>query len=166
MLLQDRFFTLGQTHWYDTAAVTLYFLHFLAPLLVALTFWFIDRPLFKRYMAAMVIVSYLAFITYYLFPAMHPWKASARFSASFGPGNAHRARDLWTSHGFADRLSTRRLHAAFPFMMALFVTEKFPRWGGLAFVYPAAVWLAVVYLGGTTFCPSSSPFSSRLPSMP
>ncbi len=74
--LQDRFFTAGQTHWYDTAAVILYFLYFIVPLFVALAFWLSDRPLFKKYMTAMVIVSYLAFITYYVFPAMPPWMAS------------------------------------------------------------------------------------------
>jgi membrane-associated phospholipid phosphatase len=157
VLLQERFFTPGHTHWYDTAAVILYFLHFLVPLIVALLFWFIDRALFKRLMASMVILSYLAFITYYVFPAMPPWMASTR---GFVPPVARIISIVLGSFGHPMVLPTvykyfgvnriaavPSLHAAFPFMIALFLTEKFPRWGRLAFIYPAAVWLAVVYLG-------------------
>jgi hypothetical protein len=159
LLLQHQFYTPGHLHWYDTAAVILYFMHFLVPLMVALFFWFIDRSLFKRFMASMVILSYLAFIIYYVFPAMPPWMASDRgYLAPVAPI----MRMVLATFGYPETLPTGTLyryigpnliaavpslHAAFPFMTALFLTEKFRRWGRLAFLYPAAVWLAVVYLG-------------------
>jgi membrane-associated phospholipid phosphatase len=157
VLLQGLFFTPGNVHWYDTAAVMLYFLHFLAPMVVALLFWFIDRSLFKKLMASMVILSYLAFIIYYVFPAMPPWMAS---DLGYLPPVAPILRIVVENFGYPLVVPTvyklfganliaavPSLHAAFPFMMALFLAEKFPRWGRLAFLYPIAVWLAVVYLG-------------------
>lgn len=157
VLLQNRFFTPGQTHWYDSAAVALYLLHFLMPMIVALVFWFTDRALFKRLMAAMVILSYLAFIVYYLFPAMPPWMASDQ---GYLPPVARIAGIVLAKLGHPVALPTvykyfganpiaavPSLHAAFPFMLALFLTEKFPIWGRLAFAYPVAVWLAIVYMG-------------------
>lgn len=154
--LQQRFFS-GRVHWYDSAAVILYFLHFFVPLLLALAFWLQDRPLFRRYMTAMVVVSYLAFITYYVYPAMPPWMASAQ---GYLPHVAPIMRKVLA--GFAQPVSlpslyrylgvnpvaaVPSLHAAFPLMMALFLRKKFARWGWLAFAYPAAVWIAIVYLG-------------------
>jgi hypothetical protein len=157
VLLQNRFFSLAETHWYDIAAVVLYFLHFLVPLLVALMFWFIDRPLFKRFMAAMVIVSYLAFVTYYLFPAMPPWMASDHgllppitpimtvVTALFAQPTT--LPSIYNHLGVNPVAAVPSLHAAYPLMMALFLAKKFPRWGLLAFFYPVAMWLSIVYLG-------------------
>lgn len=154
--LQQRFFS-GRVHWYDSAAVILYFLHFFVPLLLALAFWLHDRPLFRRYMTAMVVVSYLAFITYYVYPAMPPWMAGEH---GYLPHVAPIMRKVLA--GFAQPVSlpslyrylgvnpvaaVPSLHAAFPLMMALFLRKKFRRWGWLAFAYPAAVWIAIVYLG-------------------
>lgn len=155
--LQGQFYRSGVTHWYDIAAVGLYAAHFFVPLSVALALWLKDRPLFKRYMAAIVIVSYMAFITYCAFPAMPPWMASEH---GFLPPVKHITAILLSSTGPHVMLPTiyryigvnlvaavPSLHAVFPLMMALFLRKKFPRWGWLAFLYPAAVWVAIVYLG-------------------
>ncbi len=154
--LQQKFFH-GQTHWYDTAAVVLYFLHFFVPLLVGLVFWAVDRPLFKRYMASMVIVSYMAFITYYAFPAMPPWMAGkagylpqvTRIMAAVLSTFTHPVTlpTVYQYLGVNLVAAVPSLHATYPLMMALFLQKKFPRWGWLAFLYPAAVWVAVVYMG-------------------
>lgn len=155
--LQHWLFKDGTIHWYDQAAVILYFLHFIVPLLAALVFWFLDKKIFKQYMASMIVLSYLAFVTYYIFPAMPPWMAAQQ---GFLPPVAH-IMDQVLAH-FAHPISlptvynyvganlvaaVPSLHAAYPLMTALFFYKKFPRFGGLAFLYPLAMWFAIVYLG-------------------
>lgn len=155
--LQHRFFSDGRIHWYDRAAVILYFMHFCVPMFAALIFWLTDRKVFKSYMAGMVVLSYLAFITYYVFPAMPPWMAA---SQGFLPPVAHIMDQVLASFAHPVSLPTvynyvganlvaavPSLHAAYPLMTALFMHKKFPRYGKLTMVYPAAMWLTVVYLG-------------------
>lgn len=157
LTLQHLFFVDGRIRWYDNVAVIFYFAHFVVPLFLALVFWVIDRKMFKLYMLAMVILSYAAFITYFLFPAMPPWLASQQ---GFLPPVAH-IMDQVLAH-FARPISlptvyqymganlvaaVPSLHAAYPFMAALFVNRKFPRWGKLFFLYPAIMWVSVIYLG-------------------
>jgi len=155
--LQHAFFNINRLHWYDYTAVTLYLLHFVVPMLAALLFWVLDRTLFRMYMAAMVALSYLAFATYYFFPAMPPWLAAQQ---GFLPPVAH-IMDLVFAH-FAHPISlptvyqyvganlvaaVPSLHAAYPLMTALFFYRKFPKYGAIAFAYPVAMWFAVMYLG-------------------
>jgi hypothetical protein len=155
--LQHRFFTDGHIRWYDQAAVILYFLHFVVPFLAAVVFWIIDRHIFKQYMAAMVVLSYAAFVTYFLFPAMPPWMAG---QMGFLPPVAHIMDQVLAHFAHPVNLPTvynyvganlvaavPSLHAAYPLMMALFMQKKWPKWGLLAFAYPFAMWFAVVYLG-------------------
>ena len=74
--MQRAFFTPGVTQWQDKAASAIYLLHFVVPWMVALLFWFRDRKYFKRYTTGMVILSYAAFLTYLVYPAMPPWLAA------------------------------------------------------------------------------------------
>lgn len=155
--LQQHFFVNGQIRWYDNVAVILYFLHFVAPLFVGLVLWLVDRRTFKLFAATMVVVSYAAFVTYYIFPAMPPWMASQN---GFLPPVAH-IMDQVLAH-FADPISlptvynyvganlvaaVPSLHAAYPLITALFVNRKFPRFGWLAFLYPLCMAVTVMYLG-------------------
>jgi len=155
--LQRHFFTPGTIRWYDNAAVVFYFLHFIIPLLVALWFWFTDKSLFKLYTAAIVVLSYLGWITYYIFPAMPPWMASQQ---GFLPPVAH-IMDQTLIH-FAHPISlptvynyvganlvaaVPSLHAAYPLMAALFFYKKYPKWGAWFFLYPLGMFLTIMYLG-------------------
>ncbi|MDR3642398.1 MAG: phosphatase PAP2 family protein [Candidatus Doudnabacteria bacterium] len=155
--LQRHFFTDGHIRWYDNAAVILYFLHFVVPLMFGFILWLMDRKMFKLYAATMVVVSYAAFVTYYFFPAMPPWMASQQ---GFLPPVAH-IMDQVLAH-FAHPISlptvynyvganlvaaVPSLHAAYPMIAALFVYKKFPRFGWLMFLYPIAMIFAVLYLG-------------------
>jgi hypothetical protein len=155
--LQHHFFTYGVIHWYDNAATILYYLHFIIPLFVALLFWFIDKKIFKLYTAGIILVSYAAWVTYYIFPAMPPWMAAQQ---GFLPPVAH-ILDQTLAH-FAHPISlptvynyvganlvaaVPSLHAAYPLMTALFFYKKFPKWGLIFFIYPLTMFLAIMYLG-------------------
>ncbi len=155
--LQQALFKPSMLHWYDYVAACLYLSHFIVPFVVAFVFWYSDRAYFKRYMAAMVVLSYLAFFTYLVFPAMPPWMAATQ---GFLPPVTH-ITDLAFAH-FAPSLTlptvynyfganlvaaVPSLHAAYPLMAALFFVKKFPRYGKLFFLYPLAMWFSVIYLG-------------------
>jgi hypothetical protein len=70
--LQAAFFDPGSLQWYDFLAVSVYSMHVAVPLAFGLWLWFGNRPAFVRYMAAVVLLSYGSFVTYYLWPAMPP----------------------------------------------------------------------------------------------
>jgi hypothetical protein len=155
--LQNWFFKDNLIHWYDNIAVGIYFLHFIVPLIVALLFWLVDRRYFKKYMASLIVLSYMAFFTYYIFPAMPPWMASEQ--GFLPPINhimsqvlAHFAHpiSLPAVYGYIGAnlvAAVPSLHAAYPLLTALFLRKKFPRFGVLSFLYPASMWLVIVYLG-------------------
>ena len=72
LVLQNSILDPTKLHWYDYASTATYCLHALVPLVFALWLWLHDRESFIRYMAAMVLLSYVAFVTYYLWPAAPP----------------------------------------------------------------------------------------------
>ena len=74
LALQARFYTPDSPQWYDYAAVSLYFMHFIVPMGVAFLFWLQDRKMFREYAAGLLILSYLAYFTYLVFPAAPPWR--------------------------------------------------------------------------------------------
>ena len=157
IVLQHWLFTSGHIHWYDQAAVILYFLHFAVPFMAGLVFWFMDRTFFKRFVASLVVLSYAAFVTYYIFPAMPPWMAAQQ---GFLPPVAHVMDQVLANFAHPVSLPTvyayvganlvaavPSLHAGYALLTALFVNKKFKRYGWLAFLYPAGMFFAVVYLG-------------------
>lgn len=144
-------------HWYDYVAVTLYISHFVIPMVIAFVFWIHDRKIFKEYTAAFLVLSYLAFFTFIIFPAMPPWMASNQgyipplkkimdqVMASF----AHPIDVPSVYRFFGANLvaAVPSLHAAYPWLIFIFILKKFRGLSILAIPYVAGVWFAVVYLG-------------------
>jgi hypothetical protein len=157
IVLQARYYTPDSPHWYDYAAVSLYLAHFILPLGVAFLFWLQDRKIFKEYASGVLILSYLAYLTYLVFPAAPPWLAAQ--SGLLPP--VHRIlsatlmafRDpiylptLYTKLGVNQVAAVPSLHAAYPLLTALFVGEKMPKLLPLLALYVFSVWMAIVYLG-------------------
>jgi hypothetical protein len=155
--LQRLFFSGNEFRWYDYMSAILYLLHFVSFMMIAFFFWLLDRRYFRQYVTAMVVVSFMAFLTYMFFPAMPPWMASQQ---GFLPPVTH-ITNLVTAH-FAGPLNmptlyqyfgvnlvaaVPSLHAAYPLMTFLFLRKRFPRAGWAFLPYVLGVWLAVVYLG-------------------
>ena len=156
-VLQSRFYNPESPHWYDYAAVILYFLHFIVPLSAAFLLWLRDRALFREYAAAILILSYSAYLTYLAFPAAPPWLAAQ--SSLLPPVNRILSNTLLQ---FPDPISlptlysklrvnpvaaVPSLHAAYPLLMTLFVRQKAPKLVPVLAGYVLAVWMAIVYLG-------------------
>lgn len=155
--LQAALFHTGINRWYDYLAVTLYISHFVVSMIVAFLFWLFDRKQFKSYMNTFLLLSYLAFFTYIIFPAMPPWMASNmgylppldkimdQVLGSF----AHpiSVPSIYQFFGADLVAAVPSLHAAYPWLIFLFVHKKFGAWALLTLPYAFGVWFAVMYLG-------------------
>lgn len=154
--LQALFFT-TVPHWYDVAATAIYFVHFVLPLGFATVLWLRRRAEFGRFVAALTLLSYGAWVTYAAFPAAPPWLASQW-------GDIHGVTrildrmlvympvrfDLPTIYHDLDPNAVAAipsLHAAYPMLVLLFAVRVFGRRGLLLLPYVLAAWLAAVYLG-------------------
>jgi membrane-associated phospholipid phosphatase len=155
--LQSTLFTSNVTRWYDYMAVLLYISHFVIPLVVEFVFGLCDRRLFKKYTTGLLVLSYLAFFTYMIFPAMPPWMASNQgylppLSKIMDQVFASFAHPIYvpTVYQFfgADLVAAfPSLHAAYPWLIFLFVSQKLGKLTLLLLPYVFGVWFAVVYLG-------------------
>jgi hypothetical protein len=147
----------GQLQWYDFYFYLLYTLHFLVPLLLALLIWKMREQLYWPYVVGLVSLSFMAFITYVLFPAAPPWMASDL--GYIEP--IHRiSSDIWHAMGVENFSSVYAnlspnpvaavpsLHAAYPLLFTLFLSSVFG-WRKMwpAMIYPVSIWVGIVYLG-------------------
>ena len=147
--LQRWLFDENAAHWYDSAAALLHAAHFVVPLLFAALIWQYRRDQYWRFMAALLLLSYAAFVTFVLVPTAPPWWASAN-----GYLDGVRLIHLSSHTAFLyDKVSPNSvaampsLHAAYPWLFFLFACRLWGKRGGLVALYPAAVFFAVVYLG-------------------
>lgn len=156
-VLQGAFHTRGQINVLDMATTFLYVAHFALPLVVAFTFWVLERGLFYRYLLALMLMSFAAFICYVLIPVAPP-----RFAGSFGPPLEVEdiALSTFTQLHFAPVTTWLygsisgnpvaafpSLHSAYPLLAFLFARTRWPRASLILLAWAAAIWFSVVYLG-------------------
>ncbi|WP_216910516.1 phosphatase PAP2 family protein [Nocardia noduli] len=73
--LQQHLAEDGQPWWTPIIGIV-YTTHFIVPWAVAAIFYLYSRPMWARYMRRILVLSYLALVTYILVPAAPPWYAS------------------------------------------------------------------------------------------
>ena len=145
-----------------TLSVVFYFLHFPLPLAIGFLLWIHQRRVYYDYVAALIVLSMVAFVTYLVLPVAPPWWAAdhgyvtgvlhlrdAGFNGlaqTFGFGNYFYSYSVY-SISSNDVAAFPSLHAAYPFLAFLFARRAFGRAGWLMLAYTACVWLAIVYLG-------------------
>jgi len=143
--------------WYDVAATAVYFIHFVLPLGFATILWLRQRREFGRFVAAITILSYGAWITYAVYPAAPPWLAS-KIGAIDGVTRVLDRMlvympvrfDVPSIYHELDPNAVAAipsLHAAYPMLVLLFAVRVFGRRGLLLLPYVLIAWLAAVYLG-------------------
>jgi len=155
--LQDMLYNANSIQWYDYVSVVLYISHFVIPMVIAFAFWLYDRKIFKEFTTAFIVLSYLAFFTFIIFPAMPPWMASNmgyipplqkimdQVMASFS--HPISVPTIYQFFGANLVAAMPSLHAAYPLLIFLFILRKIGPIGILTFPYVGGVWFAVVYLG-------------------
>lgn len=134
-----------------------YLSHAAIPVLFALYLWFVDRRLFHSFTVALVVLSFVAFATYTVYPAMPPWMAAERgyipavykvvdesLLVFSGGDGVVTFSGLVRSNPVAAMPS---LHAAYPLLVLLFAWRRWHRWALLALPYPLIVCFSIVYTG-------------------
>jgi hypothetical protein len=154
-----------------TLSVIFYFLHFPLPLAIGFLLWLHQRRVYYDFVAALIVLSMAAFVTYLLLPVAPPWWAADPIKAApycggacvtgvlhlrdngfqglvhlFGFGNYFYSNNVY---GVSpnDVAAFPSLHAAYPFLAFLFARRAFGRTGWLMLAYSACIWFAIVYLG-------------------
>lgn len=147
----------GHVMWYDFVFYGAYMLHFVLPFGLAVAVWKLREKHYWRLVTSFLVVSFMGFLTFLIFPAAPPWLASdkgliepiVRVSSS-----------VWYAFGIHDfpsvynKLSPNpvaampSLHAAYSLLFAVYATKLFKtRWRLLAWLHPLLIWIGTVYMG-------------------
>ncbi len=126
-----------------------YMSHFVTPLIVALWFWFKKPKGYWFFVGGLLIVTYLGFIIYYLYPAAPPWLATRKGFLDDQPVILSRSY-IYTAFmdmGPNQVAAMPSLHAAYPTFI-FFTLFYFQKWKALPFILlPLTVGFATLYLG-------------------
>ncbi|TMC14377.1 MAG: inositol phosphorylceramide synthase [Chloroflexi bacterium] len=153
VILQHRFYNPALIGIQDWVSMIFYFLHFPLPIVVGFVFWINDRAHYWRFISALLLMSFLSFVTYLFFPTDPPWIANS--------GEVHKVINETVQKWGVDYLVSPfysnlnpnkfaafpSLHAAFPALSAIYAWRRY-RWLAIGLLaYTACVWIAIVYLG-------------------
>ncbi len=151
--LQQAFYRPGVIAWQDWVTMGFYFLHFVLPVAVGFLFWVRSREHYWRYVSALLLMSFLAFVTYLFFPSIPPW---LQF-----PHEVHKITNETVTKWGVDyyvspvygRLNPNQvaafpsLHAAYPVLAAVYAWRRYRALAVFLVVWAAGVWFSIVYLG-------------------
>ncbi|MGV9678693.1 phosphatase PAP2 family protein [Nocardia sp. NPDC003482] len=155
--LQDHLAAHGQPWWTPIIGVV-YTTHFIVPWALAAIFYVRSRPLWARYMRRVLILSYLALLTYILLPAAPPWYAgrvgalgeNVRRISGFGLGAVDpRVSAAWLEEHGNYVAALPSLHTAFAVLVAVTLWPLVHRWWLRVPIaaFPAAMAFTLVYGG-------------------
>jgi membrane-associated phospholipid phosphatase len=161
LTLQHSFYRVETVSPQDVIAMFFYFMHFPLPILVGFVFWIRSREHYRRFIAALLLMAMLSFVTYLFWPSAPPWYQFQEGRVP-DPQVVHKILNetvdkLWGNNYFVSPLYTHlnpnqfaafpSLHAAFPALAAVYAWSRYRVLAiGLIF-WTAAVFLSIVYLG-------------------
>lgn len=161
LVLQHAFYRVDVVSPQDVIAMFFYFMHFPLPILVGFVFWLRSRDHYHRYIAALLLMAFLAFVTYLFWPSAPPWW-QYREGVVAPDLNVHKVLNetvakLWGPNYFVSPLYSHlnpnqfaafpSLHAAFPALAAVYAWARY-RWLAIGLIiWTAAVLASIVYLG-------------------
>ena len=159
--LQHAFYRVESVSPQDVIAMFFYFMHFPLPILVGFVFWLRSREHYRRFIAALLVMAFLSFITYLFWPSAPPW---FQFQEGAVAPNmvVHKVLNetvdkFWGSSYIVSPIYTHlnpnkfaafpSLHAALPALAAVYAWKRYRALAvGLIF-WTAAVLASIVYLG-------------------
>jgi hypothetical protein len=154
--MQDALWDPRHPSWYDYVAWLVYLSHFVVTLTVAIVLWVRAYPLFRRFRALFLTVTFAGFLTYVIYPAIPPWLASRRGDM---PHTVRIVRAMWLELGLASVANVfgeqsryafpvgalPSLHAAWPFLLLVFFWPIAGRWRIALVTYALAMAVTLVY---------------------
>lgn len=154
--LQEQLHEAGRIQWFEVAAFVVYVSHFFVTPLLAAWLWVRDRWRFRRFAAALALLTLLGCVTFVAFPAAPPWMASEE---GLIEPTTRLIPVLWTwtgvgaetgivGTGYAyanDVAAVPSLHAALALLVALAAWPRRPWARALVAAYPLAMAFAIVY---------------------
>ena len=168
-VLQDAMRPVAGIDFTALASTAVYMFHFLVPVLTGLLLWKWRREQFHDFMAALIVLSMAAFVTYLLFPAAPPWFAAnagalngpdglpliaylkpetfADVGAALGLDGNNVYDTVFYAAGPNDVAAWPSLHVAYPFLAFLVLRRAFGRIAWLVAGYTLVVAFSVVYTG-------------------
>lgn len=155
-VLQDILWN-GNVQWFDFVLYLFYMAHFVFPFALAVIIWKKREANYWRYITTFLLVSFMGFVTFLLFPAAPPWMASEQ---GLIEPIRRISSDVWFALGVQDFPSLYNkispnpvaampsLHAAYATLVAIFGIKLFKtKWRYLVLIYPAAIYFGTVYQG-------------------
>lgn len=147
----------GAVQWYDFLFYTPYVMHFVAPIGLVILVWKLRENYYWRAVSMYIILSFMGFLTYLLFPAAPPWMASdLGYIKPIERVSSH----VWFAMGLHDFPSfyneispnpvaaVPSLHAAYALLFSMIVFKLFgKKWGLLSLLYPVILTVGIVYQG-------------------
>lgn len=151
--LQRMFYRPDAVGLQDQLATAVYFAHFLLPIAFGFVLWLRSSQAYFQFTFSLLLLCFLAFITYLLWPSAPPWYAHADIvhrvmTEAMAKGGLARAASPLYSHFDPNQFAAfPSLHAGFPTLVAIHAWRRSRAWGITFGVWTLVVWLAVVYLG-------------------
>jgi membrane-associated phospholipid phosphatase len=152
LVLQHAFYDPRVIGFQDWAAMFFYFMHFPLPIVAGFLFWTHSRDHYWRFIAALLLMCFVAFITYLVWPSTPPWlqfkdvvKVNDQTIAKWGV--SYLISPLYTHLNPNQYAAFPSLHAAFPALAAMYAWARYRLFAIALIVWTACVWAAIVYLG-------------------
>jgi membrane-associated phospholipid phosphatase len=152
-ILQDLLWQ-GSLQWYDQVLAVVQRAHFIVPPTLLFLIWLERRELYYRCALALLLVSFAGALTFLVFPAAPPWKASetGRIEHVVKVGDVQDAVPVRSPRSWIEsRLhpnpvaAVPSLHTAYSLLVVLFGFAWRRRVGQAFLVYPALMWFTIVY---------------------
>ncbi|HKW70958.1 MAG TPA: phosphatase PAP2 family protein [Candidatus Dormibacteraeota bacterium] len=152
--LQHAFYQPDVVSPQDVIAMFFYFMHFPLPILVGFIFWLNSREHYRRFIAALLLMCFVAFVTYLFWPSAPPWWQEPKSVVKI----INRTVDvLWGTQYYVSAIyhsfnpnqfaAFPSLHAAFPALAAVYAWHRYRVLSIALIAWTAAVLLSIVYLG-------------------
>jgi hypothetical protein len=161
LTLQHAFYRPETVSPQDVIAMFFYFMHFPLPILVGFVFWVRSREHYRRFVAALLLMAFLAFVTYLFFPSAPPWYQFQEGRVP-DPQVVHKILNetvtkFWGADYIVSPLYSHlnpnqfaafpSLHAAFPTLAAVYAWARYRALAIGLILWTTGVLLSIVYLG-------------------
>ena len=154
--LQNAFYKPEVVSAQDLIGMFFYFMHFPLPIVVGFVFWLRSREHYRRFIAALLVMAFLSFVTYLFWPSIPPWYQFQK-DDQVHKIIAETVDKLWGKDYFVSPLYTHlnpnqfaafpSLHAAFPALAAVYAWSRYRALSFLLIGWTLAVLVSIVYLG-------------------